>query len=1060
MVPNNYNTYLSVENQLPQFIRDEDSYRTFVIFLEAYYDWLSTEYFFTNDQIEFNPFNVEDRAKNILNYIDIDRTLPEFQNFFFNTYLPNFPEDCLSDKRKLIRFSREFHQRKSTPASFKFLFKAIYDSDCETYETRDFVLVASDGKWTYSKSIKIKTLDLRFLDIAGYRVIGETSKTVAVVENSKIIGDKIEIFLSDILRDFSSGENIRIVDKNLRDVIIDGSNLTAKILSNVQKISIDPIQKGLNYSVGDPVVIYGGLNPDLLNPIGASAQISEITVGSIKLLKVTNPSQGFRLSPYSRVDFTGGGGSGASASVTFLDIYKPFPITNISIDKIFPYANTLLNATSYAFSNNSTANANTRLIDAFKNDSFLTYPLSEVSIISGGLNYSSSPSVNIVSEYYDENGSGNDLSKLGILGPIRIISGGTGYSLNDKLLFSDGSGAGAYANVSSIAANGAIESVEYVANYENNHIYPIGGMGYNVLPKVSVKSIGGSNAILSVSSVVGDGEQIEPIVSLIGAIQKIDVTASGEDYISTPLVSLRVQDLILYNIDPLDLPLYNKVIYQGTIENPTYTAFLNLIEKKTNEGLYLFRVYEYQGVIDSEEPFYIDKNESGDQYYEYNLESSYNSSPFLNGVRYYGDGRAKATVDVLFGITEYKGRYINSDSHLSSYSRLESEVYNNFTYFVNVEKAFIEYSSILYNIIHPAGSQALGKNLIKKHEELNVYNQESKLNKVENLRNSLFIQVNCAMKLESTNDFATNKVYFYGLDPYTIRKATGANTYIKVESNQLSLYNVDLILSEINGIILTPIKDSILYQGTSNNPTFYGKINTVSDLGEDYYGYKIYKFSLENCSGDLNLNEYIYSDSGTFGNKFYKYYIEKYNEYPFENGSRVIKNNDTFYSKFNQVVSDIDNIIELDDYKILKYSNVAYGYSNSNSIIITSLTNKFDIINNGNYSNTNHLFDVVLRNDTILVSNNNILTVENIDYENKILYFNDVLNNSGNATHPKLVSVIRTFTANSVYLYYQNFDKAYLRDYASISIDIDGDAQLLTDTSNNIITIPYTILEG
>ena len=40
MILNNHNTSIQISKQLPEFIRDDVNYQTFVAFLEAYYEWL------------------------------------------------------------------------------------------------------------------------------------------------------------------------------------------------------------------------------------------------------------------------------------------------------------------------------------------------------------------------------------------------------------------------------------------------------------------------------------------------------------------------------------------------------------------------------------------------------------------------------------------------------------------------------------------------------------------------------------------------------------------------------------------------------------------------------------------------------------------------------------------------------------------------------------------------------------------------------------------------------------------------------------------------------------
>jgi len=139
MIPNNQKTSLLIPYQLPAYIRDDPNYANFVLFLQAYYEWMEEE------------GQVVNRSKNILNYTDIDNTTSEFIDYFINDFLPFFPKDLLVDKTKVVKFAKQFYQSKGTPASFKFLFKILYNSDFDVYYTKESVLRASAGTWYVAK---------------------------------------------------------------------------------------------------------------------------------------------------------------------------------------------------------------------------------------------------------------------------------------------------------------------------------------------------------------------------------------------------------------------------------------------------------------------------------------------------------------------------------------------------------------------------------------------------------------------------------------------------------------------------------------------------------------------------------------------------------------------------------------------------------------------------------------------------------------------------------------------------------------------------------------------
>ena len=165
MIPNDYKTSLLIPQQLPEFVRDNVSYETFVAFLQAYYEWLETANTANGSILTANTSGegVTYGAKNLLNYMDVDKTLDGFVEYFIKDFLPYIPENALTDKRKLLKIAKDFYLAKGTAKSYQFLFRALYNSDAETFNTSDVILRASDGKWIISKSVRINSTDLNFL---------------------------------------------------------------------------------------------------------------------------------------------------------------------------------------------------------------------------------------------------------------------------------------------------------------------------------------------------------------------------------------------------------------------------------------------------------------------------------------------------------------------------------------------------------------------------------------------------------------------------------------------------------------------------------------------------------------------------------------------------------------------------------------------------------------------------------------------------------------------------------------------------------------------------------
>ena len=84
---------------------------------------------------------------NLLEYTDVDYTLPQFEEAFKTQYLRNFPETLAADVDLLVKTVREFYLNKGSEQSFRFLFAALYNSTVNFKYPKFNILRASDGLW-------------------------------------------------------------------------------------------------------------------------------------------------------------------------------------------------------------------------------------------------------------------------------------------------------------------------------------------------------------------------------------------------------------------------------------------------------------------------------------------------------------------------------------------------------------------------------------------------------------------------------------------------------------------------------------------------------------------------------------------------------------------------------------------------------------------------------------------------------------------------------------------------------------------------------------------------
>jgi hypothetical protein len=736
-------TSVQIAQQLPEFVRDDSNYQNFVLFLEAYYEWLETQYTANANStiVSTTSQGITYGSKNILNYVDIDETLDEFVQYFLNDFLPYIPVEISTDKRKLLKISKQFYQSKGTENSYKFLFKVLYDANLELFNTNDAVLRASDGKWIVPKYLRIESTDLNWLLSEGFKIFGETSKSYAVVDYVKIADERIELYISNVQRQFTAGENITVVDNNNLEVYFYNNEiyvqnqgyeipsgavtLTEKIVGTVSAITLNPNYKGLFYNPGDPVVAYGGLDPNKANPVGLSAEVGDTNLGSLATLVVVNPSHGYRLPPNTSISITGGGGSNAAAQIALLDESKFANLTLITSNTLGAVANVWIGNSTIAQTYTTfavAANTNSTLANTLTFQTFVVAPIGSVQITSSGRNYSGAPSISAQSNYTTDFGTDN-FSFLGILQPIQIRNGGVNYGNSNTITIVGGTGFGAYANIV-VNSAGSIISANYIYG-SSNSAYPLGGLGYepNYLPTVNISSLSGSNASLIIPGVMAVGATFSPTTDTIGSIETITIIDGGEDYVSTPNLSLKIADVAVSNVSLLYPITSGDLIYQGTTLNTSYYAYVDSTLKlstasppNTANDVYQIRTYNYVGDYNSTLPLKIDKAVGAVTYTLVMPPSTSYIDEFGNptSIKRYGDGTARATASFLGGVITGQGKYLNDDGWISSLGRvLESKNYNKYTYVLSTTQALAKYKELVLNLVHPSGTRLIGRNLLK-----------------------------------------------------------------------------------------------------------------------------------------------------------------------------------------------------------------------------------------------------------------------------------------------------------------------------------------------------------
>lgn len=572
-------TSFLIKKQLPEFVRDE--YPLFISFLEAYYEYLDSvslnvgrtiknisdvdatldlfEDQFFNEFAQFIPrdsaINSEFLLKNMMNLLLAKGSEKSYKLLFRLLYNKDveiiYPKQSVliaSDgkwvRENVLRLTEDVYSEYTSDGytTIYYLPQIFEISDVSIYvdgvlltsgytirkEYRKIIFTTSP---TINSNIKIYYANFNMNMIGNRKLIGAVTGASAIVETigrKKSVGvNYYQAFINDklLIGTFGNGEKI------LTDIIDESDNiipLTLQSFSDLETINI--IDGGSSYNVGDPVVIRGTAIKDAIAVVGSVAS------GKVEELTLLDGGAGFKIN--NTVEAIGYSNTFFDAYVQTVDstgVFSSNTIT-INVDLISDYESVLISASDYGFpSSNIISGEN---VDSIISESLTSNTISNlgeitsITITTSDILSSANPVFNTIPETI----TGNlKLNHLGIIGKINVVNGGTAYEIGDVIQFvhdTSQSGYGANAQVANVTATGIINQVKI-----NN-----GGLLYNKndFPSLDVISANGTNAILEIVSIMGDNESIISRSQnvAVGQILDIKVLYSGISYANVPGIDL------------------------------------------------------------------------------------------------------------------------------------------------------------------------------------------------------------------------------------------------------------------------------------------------------------------------------------------------------------------------------------------------------------------------------------------------------------------------------------------------------------------------------------------
>lgn len=301
-----------VSNQFPAFFKEEGE--NFLAFIEAYYEYL-----------EQNG-KLTDAIQNLESNRDINTTLDEYIKYFQDTLLPSVPHEVAADKKLLAKYVKFYNFTRGSLASYKLLFRTLYNEAVEVYYPADQMLKVSDGDWNHDQYL-VTNYDINNYKFIGKTIQGQESRAEALVED--IVGrvirnrDVMQINVSNVRGSFNHLEPVRILSEGAT-----GTGHAPVVEAGLSRIEI--ISPGGEYSKGDVVELLS----DNVGDFGKVVVTNTIDLGGSITFSILDGGSGYTSSiggvdqGETQISITGGDGqTPASFTLEQPDIGDTFAIS-------------------------------------------------------------------------------------------------------------------------------------------------------------------------------------------------------------------------------------------------------------------------------------------------------------------------------------------------------------------------------------------------------------------------------------------------------------------------------------------------------------------------------------------------------------------------------------------------------------------------------------------------------------------------------------------------------------------------------------------------------------
>ena len=253
----------------------------------------------------------------LLEYVNIDKTISDFFDQFREAYLTAIPNTLASgvSKRNLVKNIRDMYRAKGTRKGHELFFRLLFAETPEIFYPTENILKISAGEWTTDTVIRLVATTNNPANLVGQtitqtidatldaEVASATVEAIVQIQEGETLVYQLTLNVDSITGTFVAGAEVTGIDNTNSDLAI-----AAKVQSIITGANVD--NGGSLYTTSDAVTVVSDSGQE------ASVDIVDVGSGEVDEIVIDTAGVNYAIGTDLYFDSSGTQGSGASAKIT------------------------------------------------------------------------------------------------------------------------------------------------------------------------------------------------------------------------------------------------------------------------------------------------------------------------------------------------------------------------------------------------------------------------------------------------------------------------------------------------------------------------------------------------------------------------------------------------------------------------------------------------------------------------------------------------------------------------------------------------------------------------